>query len=255
MTDGRRRVVVTRPEGRGDGLAERLRRSGARVDLRPTIAFDAPSDRAARDRAAGRVGEYRFVVVTSPTAVGFLIEAVRAAGGTPLDGARVAAVGPGTARAFEDAGVRPAIVASRADADGLAGDLAPRIRAGDRVLVVRPESGARDVLPRALEERGARVDAVPFYRTVAAPACADLARRLVAGEYDVAVFSSPSTFARLLEGAGDAEPRVLAALRSLRTVAIGPVTASAMAARGVDPDAVAAAPTDDAVAAAVESVW
>jgi uroporphyrinogen-III synthase len=248
-------VVITRPAGRGDGLAERLRGLGAEVDLRPTIAFDAPTETGARDRAAVRIDAYRFVVVTSPTAAGFLIEALRSVGAAALDGARVAAVGPGTARAFEGAGLRPEIVAARADGEGLAEALVPRITAGDRVLVVGPESGARDVVPRALEACGARVDAVAFYRTIAGPECASLAADLVAGAYDVAVFSSPSTFLRLLDAAGTGRRTLIDALRALRTVAIGPVTVRAMAEHGVDADAVASAPTDDGVATAVESVW
>jgi uroporphyrinogen-III synthase len=249
------RVVITRPEGRGEGLAARLRRLGAQVDLRPTIAFEAPSDPGPRDRALAELDRYRFVVVTSPTAVEYLLDALRTAGLPMIDGARVAAVGPGTATAFAAAGVRAGTVAARADGEGLAETLAPQIAAGDRVLLVRPESGARDLLPRALEACGAELDAVALYRTVAGPECAPLAADLVAGQYDVAVFSSPSTFLRLLDGAGSGRTELLDALRTLRTIAIGPVTARAMAAHGVGPDAVATSPTEDAVATAVESVW
>ena len=252
---GRRRVVITRPEGRGERLADRLREQGAQVDLRPTIAFDAPSDPRPRDRALAVLDTYRFVVVTSPTAVAFLIDALRESDAPRIDGARVAAVGPGTATALAIAGVRAGIVAARADGEGLAAALVPRVVAGDRVLLVRPESGARDLLPRVLEAAGAKVDAVPLYRTVATPDCVSLATDVLAGCYDVAVFSSPSTFLRLLDGAGAGRARLVEALQTLRTVAIGPVTARAMAAEGVAADVVAGSPTEDAVATAVEAVW
>ena len=92
-----------------------------------------------------------------------------AAGEPPLDarslaGARVAAIGPGTARALEAHGIRPDVVPERAVAESLAEAL-EQIPVS-RALVARA-AGARDVVPDALRARGAEVDVVALYETVA----------------------------------------------------------------------------------------
>jgi uroporphyrinogen-III synthase len=122
-------------------------------------------------------------------------------------------------------------------------------RGGERVLVVRPET-ARDVLAEALVSAGLRVEAVAFYRTVAAEDVPDTARRLASGRFDAAVFTSPSTFHRLRD-AGEAMPGFAAALAALRRVAIGRVTASALTSAGLPAAAVADSPSDEGLVAAL----
>lgn len=246
-----RRVLITRPQDRGRGLADAVERLGGTADLRPTIAFATPADPGPSLRAARNLGSYDWVVVTSPTGARFLLDAIE---GRPEDlaGTRFAAVGPGTARALAGAGIDPAVVASRANAEGLALDLVPRIAAGERVLVVRPEV-ARPILPDTLRDHGAVVEPVVFYRTVAAPGCAAIARALIDGGYDIVVFSSPSTLLRLLEDDGHPRDEVLAALAGTRRVAIGDVTANAMDEHGIPPHAVARAPTESGVLEAIQA--
>lgn len=246
-----RAVLVTRPEGRGDALAERLTRLGARVELRPTIAFEAPRDRAAVREAVGRLDRYDWVVLSSPTGVRFFTrEAPAAAGGGTPARLRIAVIGPGTAAAAERAGLAPALVARDSRSEGLAAELCARGVAGTRVLLVRPET-ARPVLIEELESAGAAVDAVAFYRTVPHPGAAETAARVAGGRYTVAVFSSPSTLRSLLDAAGAALPACRRGLAKLLRIAIGPVTAAALAAEGLPADRVARSPDDAAVAEAV----
>ena len=83
-----------------------------------------------------------------------------------LAGARVAAIGPGTAGALREHGVIADVVPERFVAEGLVEALADvPVR---RALVARAAE-ARDVLPDALRERGAEVDVVALYETVAEP--------------------------------------------------------------------------------------
>ena len=79
----------------------------------------------------------------------------------------VAAIGPGTARALRAHGVEADIVPERAVAEGLVEALRGRA-ACERVLVARAAEG-RDVLIDALRERGAHVDVVALYETLAEP--------------------------------------------------------------------------------------
>jgi len=249
-----RRVVVLRPEGRGAGLAERLCALGADVQLAAAIAFEPPDDPAEADCAVVRLREYAWIVVTSPTGARCLAQRARKLAKSVPETARVAAVGPGTARALQGEGIDVSVVAERADAEGLAHALVGHVCASDRVLVVRPEI-ARDALPEALRAAGARVDAVAFYRTVPAPGARSAAREILRGACDAVVFSSPSTLHAVLDALGDARPAVLAGLAKIGRVAIGTVTARALDGAGAPAHVIAASPDDEAVAEAVARLW
>jgi uroporphyrinogen-III synthase len=106
-----------------------------------------------------------------------------------------------------------------------------------------------EALHGRLRENGVRPDRVAFYRTVGAPEAAEAARRLVQSTVDAVVFASPSAL-RFLRLAGE-ERSLHAALSACRRIAIGPVTAAALAHDGLPATAVAEHPTDDAVVAAV----
>jgi uroporphyrinogen-III synthase len=242
-----RSLLVTRPADRAGRLAARLRTLGARVELRPTIALGPPTEPARAREAVRSVRSFDWVVFTSTNGVAFfeaLFREVHGVAGAPLE--RVAAIGPATARAAAEAGHVPRVVATDSTAEGLALALGGSIERGARVLIVRPEV-ARPVLERALEARGARVEAVAFYRNVAAPDAAAVAGAIQAGSFDAVLLSSPSSLERLLESGPEGTAPLVAALGRTRIVAIGPVTARAVERYGLSVAAVAARPTDDAV--------
>lgn len=245
---GGRRVLVTRPEGRGQRLAQRLRELGATVDLRATIAFEAPRRPEQARETLGRLAEFDWVVFTSPTGVRSFLELRGQEEGAPVpSGTRIAAIGRGTGRALESAGLPVGLVSSAGRSEGLADALLARCESGARVLIVRPEV-ARDVLPAALEAAGLRVTIAAVYRTVASREAPAVARDLAAGLYHAAVFTSPSTFGLLLEAAGPRRERLVDALRSVVRVAIGEVTAAALADASLPADGVAATPDEEAIA-------
>ena len=80
--------------------------------------------------------------------------------------ARVAAIGPGTARALRNHGIIADVVPETFVAEGLVEAL--KDIPVQRALIARAAE-ARDVLPDALRARGAEVDVVALYETVADP--------------------------------------------------------------------------------------
>jgi uroporphyrinogen III methyltransferase/synthase len=140
-----------------------------------------------------------------------------------LAGRTVAAIGPGTARALRARGIEPDIVPERAVAEGLVEALADV--PVSRALVARAAEG-RDVLPDALRERGAEVDVVALYETVAEPL--DDATRDAASAADYALFTSASSV-RFFAAAGGS-------LDGPRLVSIGPATSDELRAHGAEPD-------------------
>ncbi len=214
-------VAVTRARAQASGLARTLRALGAAVVETPAIRIE-PLEGPAPD-----IGRYDLVCLTSPNGVKFLFERLRATGrdARAFAGARVAAIGPGTAAALAEHGIQADIVPERFVAEGLVDALA-HIPI-ERALIARAAE-ARDVLPEALRTRGAEVDVVSLYETVAEPlseAELDAVERA-----DYVTFTSSSTVKFFLAGAGERlSPE-------MRIVSIGPVTSSALRERGLEPD-------------------
>jgi uroporphyrinogen-III synthase len=145
-------------------------------------------------------------------------------------------------------------VAEESHAEGFARAIEGRIGEGDRVLLVRPEV-ARAILAEALRDRGASVDAVPFYRNVPAADVRQTARRIMEGRFDAVIFTSPSTLTRLLDAGPGEGFGICDALDRLAIVAIGEVTASALRRNALRPGVVAAQPSDEALIEAVRALF
>src|SRR6187551_1312008 len=162
-----RRVVVTRARAQASSLAAALRALGAEAVELPAIRIEPRTDDAEVRAAIAAIGEYSLVCVTSANGARLLFEALASAGldARALAGASVAAIGPGTAGELAAHGIAADVVPERSVAEALVEALAETEVEGRRVLVVRP-TAARDVLPDALRERGAEVDAVALYETV-----------------------------------------------------------------------------------------
>ena len=190
------RVLLTRPAERSAALRERLETLGASVAVRPTIEFREPLNSTAVADVVAAIETYDWIVLTSREGVTRLVDAA----GEPPRSAKLAAVGPATARALRERGREADLVAEDPRADGLVETLVPKIRPGARVLVVRPEV-AGDEPARGLAEHGAAVTSVAFYRTVPTAAARELCASIGNGDFDVAVFASPSSFEALLSGA------------------------------------------------------
>lgn len=247
-------VLVTRPAGRGGGLVRRLERLGARVHLRPTIAFAPPADGAAVRAAIDQLREFDWILFTSPTGVGCFDAAIDRFGVSRRAlRARVGAVGDGTARELEARGFAPALVARESHAEGFGRALRGNLTAGQRALIVRPEV-ARSVLAQAVRELGGSASEVVFYRTVAAPGIERLVLDVANRRFDAAIFTSPSTLLRLLEAVPSRRQGVERALRGMACVAIGEVTAAAFQDAGLPLPAVAVTPSDEGILDALRSL-
>ena len=226
------RVVVCRPLEQAADLAERLEAAGAQPVIAPVIAVTDPPDGGAalRSALAGLKGG-DWLVVTSPNGATRVGEALaKGAGdgrptpvGEPLvgSGVRVAAIGPGTARAAAEAGLPADLVPERSVAEGLVEAFGtPSASDGSgRVVLARAEV-ARAALPDGLRAAGWEVEDVAAYRTVTRELTAEQRSRVAAA--DGVVFTSSSTVDRLVDAVGtDAVPPLV--------VSIGPATSATAA--------------------------
>ncbi|HEX8976564.1 MAG TPA: uroporphyrinogen-III C-methyltransferase [Solirubrobacteraceae bacterium] len=231
-----RSVAVTRARAQASGLAARLRELGAEV-------IEAPAIRIQRlDGPAPDPSRYDLICLTSPNGVDALFARLDAAGrdARAFAGVRVAAIGPGTARALRNRGLIADVVPEQFVAESLVEALAEV--PVSRALIARAAE-ARDVLPDALRARGAEVDVVALYETVAEP-LTDVQRAAVAGA-DYVTFTSSSTVRYFFTGAGDA------LAPDTRLVSIGPVTSETLREHGREPDVEAAEHDIDGLVAAL----
>jgi uroporphyrinogen III methyltransferase / synthase len=221
-----RSVVVTRARAQASGLSARLAALGAHVVEAPAIRVE-PRPAAAVDPVVERIRDYSLVCLTSPNGVALLLEALARCGADAraLAGITVAAIGPGTAAELRRGGIRADVVPPRSVAESLVEALADVPVEGRRVLVARAAE-ARDVLPSALEERGAEVDVLPLYDTVAESL--DPAQLEAAASADYVTFTSSSTVRFFLESADGSLPA------GARVVSIGPVTTATAREHGLE---------------------
>lgn len=225
-----RRIVVTRAIAQAPDLAERIRAWGGEPVEFPTIEVALLADYAALDEALARAASFAWVVFTS-------VNGVRAAAarlGAPaaiaraLGSARLAAIGPATARELEALGLAVAFMPAQFRGEQLA--LALPVAPGDRVVLFRADIASED-LHLGLEARGVAVTNVVAYRTVR-PA----ARRIDLTAVDAITFTSSSTARNFVEML---DPASRAALNRPAIFCIGPVTAATARALGLPVAAVA----------------
>ena len=223
-------IAVTRARAQASALAARLQDLGADVVQAPAIRIE-PLPARVPDLAG-----YDLLCDTSPNGAEQLLDRVGDA--RALAGPVIAAIGPGTARALRERGIEPDVVPERSIAESLVEAL--RDVPVTRALIARAQE-ARDVLPEALRERGAQVDVLALYRTIAEP-LPDAARS-AALSADYATFTSASSVRFFHAAAGT--------LDGPRIVSIGPVTSDALRELGRAPDVEASDHTPDGLVAAL----
>lgn len=265
------RILIPRSAESAHATAREVRRRGGVPVVLPLIASAPPADVAPLAAALERWhrGAYAWLAVTSAAGAA----ALRAARVRPVEGARIAAVGPATAQALAGAGLAPDLVppndytgrglgealsaalsASPRTSAGPSGELgfgAPAFgdTAAPRVLLP-VAAGAGHDLERALAAAGERVDRVTAYRTVPTERHAGAERAALDSGIDAILVTSGSVARELAVRCQPLPP-------AARIVAIGPPTARALAELGIRPHLVATSHTLpgmlDALAAAVDA--
>jgi len=224
-----KRIVVTRAPEQAGELTRMLEQMGAEVILLPAVAFEAPDDTRELDRALREFARFDWVLFTSQNAVRFTALRLKQLS-VPAAAQRTAAVGPVTAEAAKQEGFHVDFVAAGHTAHSLASELGGSML-GRRVFIPRSDRSDPELV-KALRDHGAQATDAIAYRTVA-PAAPDPAalNRVRGGDFDVAIFSSPSAFQN---AAGFLGAGTLVSLADrVRYAAIGPTTAKAMRDAGV----------------------
>jgi uroporphyrinogen III methyltransferase/synthase len=248
-----RRVLVTRSREQSAEMIDLLEAQGAEAVEAPLINIVAPEDYGPLDEACARAGEFDWIVFTSANGAGAFMDRllhgpcdVRA-----MAGARLCAVGPGTASRLTRFGLKIDLVPDDHSADGVVAALKDTgSMAGKRVLFPKADI-ARETLPEELRAAGAEVTEVVAYRTVTAESDAHLGiyRQLLDRRIDAVTFSSASAVRAFvaIHGADQA----VDLLNHTVVATIGPVTKDAALRYGITPQIT---PATSTVAALVEAL-
>lgn len=248
------RIAVTRTREQASQLSRQLIERGAEVLEIPTIRIEAPDDRQALIEAMAGLGEYDWLVFTSPNGVTQFFEYffksfedVR-----DLGALQIAAIGPATAAKLKELHLKVDLMPERY----LAGEIAAAFKRHQsienvRVLLLRAQV-ANPELVRALEEMGAIVDDVSVYKTV--PELEDrtgAAARLLEDGVDWITFTSASTVQNF--HARFDLPELIKKFPRIKTASIGPETSKALRELKLEPNVEASSHSIDGLVKAVET--
>jgi uroporphyrinogen-III synthase len=218
------KLIITRKLDQGKELYRRLRELGIRSLPFPTIETRISSPK--NDNWLRQIDRFSWLVFSSANGVQAFFHHLDSGGKDirALGRSRIAAVGHATAAALQRFGIRVDLVPEKFIADSLAEAILSRTQPGDSILVVRPKEG-RDTLSRILSAAHRNVQEFVAYETLPfdqQPAC--LRNRLATGDFDMVLFSSPSTVRGFLRLFSNLE---LERLRNRPALCIGPVTEKA----------------------------
>lgn len=230
--------MITRALAQADDFAGELQKYGAEVVLCPTIEISEPDSYQRLDEAIDHLYGYDWLVFTSVNGVDYFFQRLKARerDTSDFDELRVCAIGEATAERLHDLHIHVDVIPEEFKAEGVFEALKNFVGGVDglknlNVLIPRA-SVARDYLPRALEESGARVDVVPAYRT-SLPANVDRGRvaAMLSGGTDCIAFTSSSTVKNLAQLFDTQDLRE--ALAGVVIACIGDITATTAAEYGL----------------------
>lgn len=230
-----RRIVVTRTREQASELSSALAAMGAEVLELPTIRIVPPTDRKDFAQAVVDSPHYDWLIFSSPNGVKRFFEAFFAVYEDirELGGARIAAVGPGTASELKKRGIMVDVMPKKAVAEELIAEFDRKADefggvANVTMLWVHSEKG-RDVIYKELMKRQAIVDECIAYNVAPEEDDPTGARKRLAEEgADIIAFTSSSTVRHFMA-------LNIPLPAGCRIASIGPVTTGTLQEFGLSP--------------------
>jgi uroporphyrinogen III methyltransferase/synthase len=226
-----------------DEFGEQVYAQGGEAIHMPVLQIASPSDPAPLQIACQHLaegGSYAWVIFTSANGVRAIFNQLTILGydSRCLKGVHIAAIGPATARALLDRGIRPDFIPTRFIGAELGVQIP--IQPGQKILLPRSEIALPE-LPKILKARGCVVDEVVAYSVATATPDTVVLEQLVKDQIDVVAFFSPSGvkgLADMLVKTGHTSS-LRDLLSPLMVACIGPSTAKAAQEMGLRVEVVA----------------
>ncbi len=232
-----KRIAITRPEAQTADFVAALRQAGAVPIIFPTIQIAPIPNNSPLDSALRNLKRYDWVIFTSVNGVKVALDRMREIDLAPsaLNVCQIAVIGPATAAALMEHGVRVDVQPTEYIAEAIVVALAGnKPLAGQRFLLLRADI-ARPTLRDELIASGANVDEIPVYHTVRGNPDPSAYAELRAG-IDVLTFTSSSTVRHFFDLLGD---EALIIGNGALVACIGPITAKTAQEMGLRVDLIA----------------
>lgn len=207
-----KKIIVTRARDQAAEFVMRLHSLGAETIELPAIQIEP------LPWHLENVGDYDWVIFTSVNGVRHFFDRI---GDIRQIKGKLCAIGPATRAAIEALHLKIDLIGDEYVAESLLKAFEIHEVSGKRILIARAET-ARDVLPEGLRKRGAHVDVLAVYRTVA-PVQASFPDNA-----DWITFTSSSTVVNTVGAMG------IDRLRKIKIASIGPVTTSTIRGFGLE---------------------
>jgi uroporphyrinogen III methyltransferase/synthase len=233
-----RRVLLTCSDALLDRASERVRDLGGRPVRFPLIRLEPAAN---MDDIVSRISGQDWIVLSSPSSVRILFEALKQ---TRLDLRRLPKIvvsGPATARELALHGiVADAVPATNFGVQGIVEALSPKLTPGDRVLRLRSDAASSE-LADALRVTGAEVEDAILHRNV--PVKHDALPK-----FDAVLFASASAVQSFVDQWG------VDALNCQVVATMGEPTAKCLAEHGIEHAVKADSATTEATVLALAAV-
>jgi uroporphyrinogen-III synthase len=248
-----RRVLVTRAVHQIGKLSAKLREAGAIPVEVPILEIQPPESFESLDAALRNFSRYDWLILTSANTVRALETRAKMLGLSlgQHNRLKVAAIGEGTAKTAEEAGLRVTFVPVTNVAESLILGLKGQV-SGACILLARATK-ARDVIPGALQEAGALVDVVDAYQNVIPAGAPGELRRALAEGLDAATFASSSSVTHLRAAAVAAD--LAWPFPGVEAFSIGPITSGTLREQNWEPAAEAKVSDIDGLVRAVSEFF
>lgn len=225
-----KRIIVSRAKEQAGSLSTLLKHKGAEVIEIPFIEIRPAHSYEALDKALENLLAYDWLILTSVNGVNALFSRLENQGKSEADllHLKIVAIGPATRKAIEKHGLPVDIMPDEYVAESVVRELRDQQIRGERVLLVRAKV-ARDVIPNALRDLGAKVHVMEAYETVVPEGSRTAILEALADAHKpfAITFTSSSTVKNFVELLG--EDRVHSSLLDgVKLCSIGPVTSTTL---------------------------
>ncbi len=226
-----KRIVVTRTRLQAGELTKKLAQLGADVIELPTIRIEPPKDLKEFGQLVMDCHTYDWIVFTSPNGVDRFFEMFYKLyqDARSIGGAKIAAIGPGTAEKIKQYHLAVDLLPEKFVAEGLIKAFKLQGVENQTILWVKAER-TREIIANELTGMGAIVDEAIAYRTVPETEDnSDAFARFKDEGADVITFTSSSTVEHFLD-------LKLPLPDKIKIASIGPITSKTLKDRGLRVD-------------------
>lgn len=222
-------IMITRSKCQSSLFAQKIMEQGGNPIDAATIKINKFADTAPLKREIEQIRKYKYLVFTSQNTVEFFFEVLAEMNcdARAIYGPKIAVIGPQTAKALQNKGIKADIIPRSHYTEGLVASLAPLLCPTDSILVPCAKN-ARPILPQNLK---ADVNMLPIYETMADYSQRDeIINHLDSGNLHYITFASPSAVASFVQLVGQEN---LGKLAGVKVICIGPVTAKRLMSFGI----------------------